>query len=276
MKEVKILTHIEPDPDASSVRWWVREFIIPTNATVHFRPENWDGDGMEPGDFAVDEAGGNGIKGKQDEDGTVHAVLKPNRLAFVSLIEFVDAQDANGSTVKFLAPDLNPDVARIFAATGIDVVLGAFQAHHGGDDLRVVESMSVILSGMLKMARANVGPARAEEDRAEILFGSKVAVTTGVSPTRNRIIFQKYGVKVVVNADGPNGHNIGIVRRGSETLRMDHDDTLAVIKVAGEEYQWFTHSKGFLLCRGSRKSPVESPSQVDQNELAMAVARLLR
>ena len=286
MKEIKIFTHKHPDIDAICSVWAIKEFIKSArNATVHFRPANWDGNGMEPGDFAVDiEAGGRGIKGKKDKDGTVHScfatimrmhfVPKADRRALASIIKFVDAQDAHGSAVKFLAPNLSPRVTRILSETGINVVLRALQVGHGGDDLRVMEIMSVVLSGMLEMSRAKRGPARAEAARVKILCNGKVAVSIGAKErATNGIIFQRYGVRAIVYVKG---HNMGVVREESETLRMDHDDILAVIREAKEEGQWFAHSKGFLLCRGSRKAPVDSSSKVDPYELARAVARLLR
>ena len=286
MKEIKIFTHKGVDLDACCSVWAIKEFFIRdrnATVTVHFRPANWDGDGMGPDDFAVDiVAGGRGIKGKQDKDGTVHScfatlmrerfVPKVDKRAFAKIIKFVDAQDAHGSAVKFLAPDLSPDVASIFAAVNINVVLRALQVRHG-DDLFVLEFISDILSGMLMMARAKQGPALAEADRAEILYDDKVAVSIGgVEHATNGIIFAKYRVRVIVYT---HGHNIGVIREGLETLRMDHDDILEDIRKAGEEGEWFAHSKGFKISRGSRTSPVDGPSKVNPYTLARTVARLL-
>ena len=100
-----------------------------------------------------------------------------------------------------------------------------------------------------------------------------VAVVTNAREfATNGVLFEEYGVRVIVYVDG---HNLGIIREGSETLRMDHPDLRAVVSAAGEADEWFAHPAGFLYCRGSRKAPAQSPSRVRSRDLAGAAERLL-
>jgi len=68
------------------------------------------------------EAGGRGLKGKKDADGTIHSCFASivrehsspeDREALANLVRFVDAQDAHGSAVKFLAPDLDKEAQAV-------------------------------------------------------------------------------------------------------------------------------------------------------------------
>jgi hypothetical protein len=275
---ISIFTHINLDLDAVCSVWAARTFIpAAKNADIEFRPANWDGEDLEPGDLALDiEAGGRGLKGEVDADGHVHSCFRSivrshadteDQAALRYLVDFVDAQDAHGSAVKFLAPEASPDSQRVLSATGLNAVLRALQGLHKKDWI-VLERLSEILSGILIAGRARL---RAEEeaDGAEILPGGKVAICVENKefPT-NGILFER-GVRVIVYVDG---YNLGLIRHGEETLRMDHPDLREVV---GGEREWFSHPAGFLFCRGSRKAPARSPSAVSPRALAEAAAKLL-
>lgn len=280
---MKIFTHFSVDLDAVCSVWAARQFITGAKeASVEFRPANWDGNGMAESDLALDmDAGGRGLKGEKGENGIVHSCVAlivgkyaspADQSALVSLVRFVDTQDAHGSAVKFLAPEASRDVQEVLATTGINAVLRALQATHPRNDALVVERMSEILSGMLQAGRARQRAA-AEADKAEILDGGKVAIVANSREfATNAILFDERGVRVIVYVDG---HNLGVIRHGEEALRMDHPELRAVVKATGEASEWFAHPAGFLFCRGSRKAPATDQSRVDPRELAEVAAHLL-
>lgn len=280
---MKIFTHFVVDLDAVCSVWAARQFIPGAkDAAVEFRPANWDGNEMTDGDLAVDiPAGGRGMKGEKGENGIVHSCLAlivaqyaspGDQSALASLVRFVDAQDAHGSAVKFLVPEASREAHEALAMTGLNAVLRALQETHPRNDAIVCERMSEILSGMLQAGRARQR-ATAEADKAEILDGGKVAIVVNSREfATNGILFEERGIRVIVYIDG---HNLGIIRHGDESLRMDHAELRAVVEAAGEQSEWFAHPAGFLFCRGSRKAPAENPSKVNPRTLAEVAARLL-
>ena len=221
------------------------------------------------------------MKGTQGENGVVHSCFAEivaqyaspsDQAALEKLVQFVDAQDAHGSAVKFLAPEADREAQEVLAMTGLNAVLRALQAVNPRNDAVVVEKMSEILSGMLKAGRARQR-AVAEADRAEILEGGKVAIVVNSREfATNGILFDERGVRVIVYVDR---NNLGLIRQADVTLRMDHPELRAIVEEAGEADEWFAHPAGFLFCRGSRKAPAESPSKVNPRVLAETVARLL-
>ena len=279
---MKIFTHFSVDLDAVCSVWAARQFIPgAADATVEFRPANWDGDGMDAGDLALDiEAGGMGLKGEKGDGGIVHSCLASivaehaapaDQAALASLVSFVDAQDSRGSAVKFLVPGASADAREVLAMTGINAVLRAIQATHPRNDALVVERMSEIISGMLQAGRARQR-AVDEAARAEIVGGKVAIVRDSREFATNGVLFEEHGVRVVVYVDG---HNLGVIRHGDESLRMDHPALAAVVEAAGETSEWFAHSAGFLFCRGSRKAPAACASMVNPSELARVAAKLI-
>jgi len=264
--------------------WAAREFIPGArSATVEFRPANWDGNGMSENDLALDmEAGGYGMKGEKESDGTVHSCFASivsqyaspaDQEALANLVRFVDAQDSRGSAVKYLAPEASREAQDALAMTGLNAVVRALQATHPRNDAMVVERMSEILSGMLQAGRARHRAVAEVSEKAEIRPGGKVAIVTNAREfATNGVLFEDHGVRVIVYVDG---HNLGVIREGSETLRMDHPEIRAVVEATGELSDWFAHPAGFLFCRGSRKAPAEDPSRVDPRSLAEVASRLL-
>ena len=102
---MRIFTHFNVDLDAVCSVWAAKQFVSgAAEATVEFRPANWDGAEMSEGDLAVDiAAGGRGMKGEKGENGIVHSCFASivaghasaeDRSALANLVRFVDAQDA--------------------------------------------------------------------------------------------------------------------------------------------------------------------------------------
>ena len=135
---MKIFTHFNVDLDAVCSVWAVRQFIPGArDAAIEFRPANWDGAEMAEDDIAVDiPAGGRGIKGEKGKNEIVHSCFASivakhappeDQSALASLVRFVDAQDAHGSAVKFLAPEASREAQETLAMTGLNAVLRALQ-----------------------------------------------------------------------------------------------------------------------------------------------------
>jgi hypothetical protein len=290
---MKVYTHENVDLDAAASVWFVQTFIACPyrTAEVRFVSAGWDGAGTEDGDMAVDiRAGGRGIKGEERPDGTVgscFALLVADyaprlcRDALRSLVELIDAQDAHGQAVEWLAPEASHKAKTVMADTGLNGVLRGFQAElaeHADDDALdglVVERMSEIFSGMLKVGMARQR-AKAEADRAELIGDGRVAIVRDKrNMSTNGILFDG-GVRVVVCEDG---HGISVIRGRGVSLDMTHPNLLAVIRAAGEEYgaeqgKWFS-PRDFLLTTGTRKGPATWTSRVRLEDLAAAAARLL-
>lgn len=273
--------------DAHLSSWGVRQFVPGMALSpIVYVSANWDGNGLEPGDMAVDiSAGGHGIKGVKDADGTVHSsadyiiskyASREDALAIKDLVRFVDIQDAHGSVVNYLIKGSSSEARRVFAVTSIGAVSRALEYAHPNDSPTVFNRMSEIFDGFLLMGRANVR-AIAEADKAEIFANGKVALIRGKKERRTSHILLERGALVIIYVDGL---NIG-VRTGRKTFlrdgsifRADHPVIRQIVTEAGEN-DWFAHSKGFLYCHGSRKAPALLPSKVDPYKIVQATAILL-
>ncbi len=163
----KLYTHVNPDLDAHFACWLVKSFIpYMAKAEIVYRGADWDGVGMNHDDMAVDmQAGGHGIKGIQDPDGTVHSCVASLASKYLSaedqeaireLISFVDIQDANGSVVHNLISRAHRDARKIFALNNIGAILRAFDCLNQNDPVTVSERMSEIFNGYLRLGRAKL------------------------------------------------------------------------------------------------------------------------
>ena len=277
-----IYTHSFVDLDAVCSVWAVKQFVPGmSSAEVVHVPANWKGEELVSGDIAVDiEANGAGIKGHKGSDGLVYscfaAIVRQyapaeDQQVLDLLMTFVDTQDAFGGIVSQLIPDASKEAKAIFATTNLVSVLRALQAYFPQNDKLVTERMGEILTGMLEQGRGRVR-AESEADQAEVLPGGQVAIVTDSKEFATNALLFGRGIKIVVYVDG---FNIGAVRANYCQLHLDHDELWSLIASVGEESQWFAHSAGFLLCRGSRKAKAENPSALSARQLAQAIAKLL-
>jgi len=239
---------------------------------------------MNSEDCALDmEAGGRGFKGEKNEDGCVHSCFAwvinnyaspEDREALKYVVRFVDIGDSHGSVIDFLAPELDDDAQMVFNATGLNAVLRALQSTHQvmfnpENNHIVLERMSEILFGMLKSGRARPRAA-AEAERAELFGDGQVALTTNSREFgTNNVLFSQKHVRVVVYIDG---YSLGITRDQRENVCLGDPRILALIEASGED--WFKHSAGWLICRGSRKAPATSPSKVDPRRLVEILVKI--
>ena len=275
----KTYTHLRPDLDAICSAWVARSFLL-RDSQIIFVNANWDGEGMKPGDMAVDiEAGGRGVKGKRGLDGHVHSAFRTlaeqylsdeDREALAPLIRFVDETDMYGAVVRRFLPDAPNHVVGMFNGTNLIAVLEALRTSCKGDDAALCDAMFSILNGMLANGRARIR-ARKSADECWRTGCGRVAIMENMPHAVADVLFGR-GVRVIVYVDG---NNIGIYRGKKETVRMDDPRIRKVVDDAGELSEWFIHSSGFLFCRGSRKAPVAAPSLVVPRDLALAAAEVL-
>jgi hypothetical protein len=108
-----------------------------------------------------------------------------------------------------------------------------------------------------------------EEANDSVEIFGKVALIRNAKTRINSNLFNQ-GFKLVVYVDD---YNIGVLSRDGDP-RADNPMTRNAVfeagEVMGEGENWFAHPSGRLFCRGSRKSPVSTPSKVDPVKLAEA------
>lgn len=277
-----IVTHVNVDLDAALSLAAARVFIPGAReAKVVFLPANWNGE-MEGEILFLDmEAGGRGIKGELEEDGRIHSCFKSivetyapedAQKILAPMVLYVDTQDMYGSAMEHLLPNIDWEMKEMLSSTNISAVLGSLKSFHNRNDKIICERMEEILVGRLRSGRSRLR-GEAEADQIPLLGEGRVAVVLNARYTSTTgVLFGKHGVQVVIyqNDDG-----IGLIRRDSLDLRMDHPAFYEVVNQAGEGDEWFGHSAGFIFCRGSRKAPMESPSRVDPYILAHVAIKLL-
>lgn len=285
---VRVFTHTNVDLDAACAVWALKMFHLPARkARVIFVPVQWTGDEMTPEDIAVDiSASGRGIRGYQDGQGktrssfaqVVEMYASPDdQQALRHVVNYVDAHDLYGSGLYPYAAHMPKELKDMLSFTSLNAVFRAIQATSSGNDSVVIGRMHELLYGMLKAGRGRQRAlVEAESDKVEFLQddnGNDVVAILRDSREfgTTHILFEKYGVRAVVYVDG---NNMGVVRHPDEEIRMDDPSLKALVAAVGETREWYAHSSGFIFSHGSRKAPAASPSKVDVEEFAEAVADL--
>jgi len=283
---MRIFTHVKPDLDALfsviAARWYIPGA---RNARIEFRPASWDGVGMDDGDIAVDmEAGGRGMKGHRDDDGTTHSCFAlimtkyaptGDCLALASIIEYVDTQDAHGNVAKHIIPDAPQETRNMISATSLSARISWLMAIHKNNIIRIIERLEEDFRGMLIVGYRRLATEEEISD-VELFADGKVALVINKGKGVTYALYEK-GVRVVVFI---NRYGMGITREQTETLRMDHPEFLKVVEAAGEEIgegddKWFAHTAGFLFASGTPKSPSAIDSKVDPRALVDVAVKLL-
>lgn len=254
---------------------------------VRFVEANWNG--LMPEDaIALDiEAGGRGIKGKRDADGTTHSCFAEvvarfapadDQKALAGLVRIIDTHDAYGEIFAHFCPGLDMELADALENSS---VLGVFRSFKGtvgrGErgDYRMLESMQPIFEGILKNARARVRAEQIIQEGKQVRISQRARVALVDNVQNHRVmdvLFKQHGIRAAIYRDG---NNLGVLKPNAEKIRVDHPKLIKVIKEAGEQVDgkngWFAHTGGFLLCRGSSKNMALSPSKVDPNKLFMVL-----
>lgn len=281
-KRVKIFTHVSVDIDAAASVWFTLRFILgktEKDVDIIFKPANWDGKEMERGDFALDiNAGGKGIKGGRRKNGKIGScfmsLFKKTNLdpaekeVLGPLARFIDGHDSGG--VEFWRDMDVPAKNRLgfFSFVGLLTVLNGYHVRH--DDYEACLKFFDNLDNYLDLEASFRREREKTEDAIEV-FG-KVALNRNPKVRINSSLLNKHGFKAVIYVDK---FNIGVLTKGTD-FRADDKFIRQFVSSHGEEIgtgeKWFAHPDGRLFCRGSRKSPVFSPSKIDPVELAEAIA----
>ena len=268
----RVITHVCPDLDAISSVWFFMRFIAKKQLDVKFVPASWDGHDMSPHDVALDiDAGGRGLKGRRTFKGQVHSCFKflvekyannETRMILKPLVKFIDRNDTYGGVNKVGDFSKNKN-HQITAFIALSLALKAFRAVHNSDPL-VFERMSELLDGVYKINKDFI---KNQKDvlQKSIVVGKTIILPEGGNGSSRGFLFKK-GYEALVYVDG---NNIGLLTSGG--LRANSPEVMKVIASAGESSEWFVHSAGYLVARGTRKDPRETGSSVDPYKLATAI-----
>lgn len=276
-----IWTHISPDLDSVFSCCAVKAFIPGfSESPVRFVPADWDGQEMDPGDIAIDiDAGGKGIKGHQDHDGTVHSCFRALmekyahrdiNNALLMLIKFVDFHDSRGNVPFNMLNDAVPNqIKAILNIASLNFTLRALQEYHK-DDETVFERIWEVFQGTIRIKMSHLEARRKYSEIVSLLPSGKIAIINQPGDLRFAHLFPD-SVIFYIYVDG---NNLGISRMAGK-IPANHPKIRELIEFAGEKSSWFATPDGRLYCHGSRKSPQENASCVDPMELAKALDRLL-
>jgi hypothetical protein len=165
----RIVTHKRMDLD-NIVACALLRILAPelfANAEIVLVDANWNGE-LRDGDFIIDmDAGGRGLKGTKDDDGTTHCcaslILQDfgddhAREILGSLVEVVDASDVSSDFMRHLVPDVDLDASRALESLSIVSCYRAYKSMAGGNDKMIVDRFAEIIEGMLKIGRQNLKP----------------------------------------------------------------------------------------------------------------------
>lgn len=285
----RIVTHLCQDMDSLFA---VAAFEVFMNrgkpAEICRVPANWDGADLEEEDVALDiDAGGRGLKGHRDPDGKVHSAFglvverfasPEDKRALERLVEYVDACDSAGSAARTLLPGHDRESYFGVEEGEIRLLIAGAHLEAKGDEDRVQDFVRYIFRLKLEMGRKR---ARSEEMASRCVRPHLAVAIVVNAPSATTPLFEGGEVRFIVFVDGK---NIGIARETNETMRVDAPEVRAVVEAAGEKIspvgvgvtnEWFAHSAGFLFSRGTKKSPVETPSKVRPEDLATALIRAI-
>jgi len=261
----RIYTHISVDIDAVSSVWFASRFMFPEeNLDIRFVSANWDGEEMEKEDVALDiHAGGKGIKGRTDKNGKVHSCFaslvfacedKEVKKTLKTLSYLIDKHDAFGSSS-------GGNKKNISAFIGLSISLRSLQAKHKSDYM-VVSRMFEILDGLYEINKAKEDFRKNIGKYVEVVGRTALLIVEGQSATSSRGLFQR-GFDAVVYVDG---YSIGLLVRDGHSI--DQPELKDFFRKSGEENEWYFHSAGYMVSRGTRKSPAETTSRIDPYQLA--------
>ena len=257
MQTIKVITHVSVDLDAVCSVWaYKRAQEHGTRFEMVFKPANWVPE-TEDDKKAVILDMDSGLKGDPSCFGEIINKYWPT-LKDWPLVDYVNIQDNKGRANEILSKDKKS--SDILATATLTAVLVAFKNLYGRDE-RVLEEMEKLLDGLSithQLHKQGVEAAKKAE------WIGTVAISRNLnSPVVNGILFGK-GAIAVIYIDGP---NLGIVK-GSEGPSLDIPALIDYIK---KEEGWYIHPKGFLVARGTRKSPVTTPSKLDVERIAKII-----
>ncbi len=276
MEKKTIFTHCNIDIDAMCSVWFTLRFILKTNlekVKLVFKPANWDGEGMDENDLALDiHAGGRGIKG-EFKNGRTHSCFQtlfnenfdkidPEFYKTIySLSAFIDKHDSEGQNFLRAIKINGNEKSELLTLKGLFQVFWAYKINNG--DLDVIKKFSENLDNFidLEIKRKKIFENLDKVDPGKVILTKNVEVPSGF------LAFQGKKIKVYID-----GYNVGVVIidpnfGNEETLNVIRE----VVERAGDSFgygdNWSVGQDYRLICRGSRSSPVTTPSKVNPQKL---------
>lgn len=275
----KIFTHLNVDLDAVLSVWFYLRFVLKGESEIIFVPADWDGSGMTVEDVALDiDAGGMGIKGRQDKEKRVHSCFRflvekyahPKLYYRIKgLTDLVDHSDTYGAS-REKRPEKNPNLSLFLT---LSTTINCLREFHNDNDEIICQRVFEVMDGYL-MGEENREISKQETLKNCIPVGRTILVNSKGRFSARRHFFYvpepRYDAIVYID-----GNSIGLLLReeflaNNPELRADHSDIKKVIRAAGEEDQWFSHTSGHMYCRGTRKAPQKTGSLVDPYNIALA------
>ena len=245
-------------------------------STIRLKNANWDGNGIRSGDIALDmHAGGHGIKGETDPDGTVHScaatilnTFAPQiaQEALKPFIAYIDAHDAFGRAVSYLFPEMELDEARQFGSIAFGSIVLAIRNQNEHRIHETVRTVIKIFNGIIEKYQSKA-LARIDAKKATILSEGRIALAMNLHHGVPSVLFAE-GAQFVIFV---NGYRMGIIRAHGNTCPTSHPRVQQYVRKCKEESEWFAHTSGFLYARGTKKVVVKSPSSVDPHKLAQVL-----
>lgn len=267
-----IFTHCNVDIDAMCSVWFALRFIFKTkleNVNLVFKPANWDGVGVMDGDLALDiYAGGKGIKGEFRYN-KIHSCFQtlvnrnireidPEiRKIIRSLSSFIDKHDSEGANFLRVMKISGHERSDFLNLKGLFQVFWGYKLHN--NDYEVVKKFSENLDNFIELELRKKEVSKNLEETSS----DKIILTRNIDVPSGFLLAQGKKMKVYVD-----NNNLGVVII-DRNLRTDETVSIIeeVVKEAGEKFDygdnWFVDPSKRLICRGSRTSPVSTPSKVD-------------
>jgi len=248
-----IYTHLHPDLDAACSVWAARK-LIGRDDDVEFVPAAWKGP-VPDGDLALDL-----------DCGLKHG--EETYSCFAELVgKYASEEEAEDlQPLVLLVEDI--DSGRLKPArTGLNSVWYALVAGH--DEAKALKLFSGP-KGILDCIFCENTDLSAETETRDYSNG-QVAILYDPIPGDMGRLFDA-GASAVVYVDGV---NLGVSRRRGVEARIDGDEVRTLIEEKARDEEWFFHPAGYLVARGTYKSPIDTPSKVSPEDLADAAAASL-
>jgi len=184
------------------------------------------------------------------------------------LVELADYADT-GKVLRLPAP------AKYFHLTGY---INALRTH-GWEDTHILAEMFDIFELYSTMLQKLVEAEKLVKDVLIIKLGRcKVAVVENKPHAVNQYLFEHEGVDFIIFKDG---NNLGITRNAMvnkpdlNRLKPALEERLREKGKPEEFKEWFFHPAGFIVARGTRKHPAETPSVLTPQDLLELLSTIL-
>jgi len=271
-----IVTHCDVDLDALASIWAAKKYIIKEDCPIEFVTANWKGTSDVLG---VDLK--NALYPAQDEFGKYRScftlILKKyapptHQRSLGFLADYVDAATLHGNPMtNLLRRNKLTHGMAVLSANGLDSIIKNIRLATKSDH-QTYDVAETIFDGFLA---SGLSYQKALETSKDVDWCGEVAIITNGEKSANTLAF-KNGAKAIVYIDGD---SLGVICRNDIQVSAMNEWTQRVVDE--EEYSnqmngWYSHPNGKIYCRGSRKAPVNTPSDVNPVDLAEAMNKALK